>query len=142
MGPRTIDPMPEPAPRPLHDRIAVITGASAGIGEATARAIVAAGGRVVVNARRADRLRTLADQLGGPSFAVAVAGDAGEPEVIRSMLDAARSKLGAGAREADLVHDDPVGLSEQESHRARDAHHVGIADPIGIRPAFVYVNFM
>jgi NADP-dependent 3-hydroxy acid dehydrogenase YdfG len=95
--------MPESAPRPLHDRIAVITGASAGIGEATARALAGAGARVVLNARRADRLRALADQLGGPSVAIASPGDAGDPEVICAMLDTAKKAFGAGTREADLV---------------------------------------
>lgn len=50
--------------RDLKDTVTAITGASAGIGEATARAIVAEGGSVVVGARRKDRLAALADELG------------------------------------------------------------------------------
>ena len=46
-------------------RIAVVTGASSGIGEATARALTAHGWRCVLVARREDLLRKLADEIGG-----------------------------------------------------------------------------
>jgi NADP-dependent 3-hydroxy acid dehydrogenase YdfG len=45
-------------------RVAVITGASSGIGEATARALVADSHRVALLARRADRVEALASDLG------------------------------------------------------------------------------
>lgn len=48
----------------LAGKVCVVTGASAGIGEATARALVRAGATVVLAARREDRLREIADQLG------------------------------------------------------------------------------
>ena len=48
-----------------HSRVAVVTGASAGIGEATAKTLAAQGFHVIAVARRADRIQRLADEIGG-----------------------------------------------------------------------------
>ena len=79
-------------------RVAIVTGASAGIGEAVARDLHAGGASVVINARRVARLESLASELGER---VAIApGDASEKGVVAGLFDAARSAFG---RDADLV---------------------------------------
>lgn len=86
----------------LKGRIAVVSGASAGIGEAIARRLISRGATCTINARREERLRDLVAEFGSEDAAM-VAGDAAEDAVIRAMLDAARDKFGGGSREADLV---------------------------------------
>ncbi|NLU84078.1 SDR family oxidoreductase [Rhodococcus sp. HNM0569] len=55
--------------------VAVVTGASSGIGEATARTLASQGFHVVVGARRLDRLETLAGEIGGTALALDVTDD-------------------------------------------------------------------
>jgi NAD(P)-dependent dehydrogenase (short-subunit alcohol dehydrogenase family) len=75
----------------LEGRVVVVTGASSGLGEAYARALSDAGAKVVVTARRTERLQALADEL--PQV-VAVPGDAGVPHVAEEVVARAISSFG------------------------------------------------
>jgi len=64
-------------------RIALVTGASSGIGEATVRALAAAGFDTISAARRLDRLEALADEVGGRALRLDVA----DPESVAALAD-------------------------------------------------------
>jgi NADP-dependent 3-hydroxy acid dehydrogenase YdfG len=59
-----------------HSRVAVVTGASSGIGAATARTLAGLGFHVVAVARRADRIERLAQEIGGTAVTADVTDDA------------------------------------------------------------------
>ena len=75
----------------ITDRVVVVTGASSGIGEATARLAHARGARLVLAARRADRLEQLAQDLPG---VVTVVADVTRAEDRRRIVDAATTHFG------------------------------------------------
>jgi len=77
---------------PLDGRVAVVTGASSGIGEATVRALAAAGASVALGARRTDRLQAIADSLDGHTYIHEV--DVSDEEQARGFIEAAHNDLG------------------------------------------------
>ena len=76
----------------LKGRIALITGASSGFGAHFARLLVREGARVVIGARRVDRIAALAEELGDAALAVAM--DVNEEASIIAAYDAAEAKFG------------------------------------------------
>jgi NADP-dependent 3-hydroxy acid dehydrogenase YdfG len=79
---------------PDDDKVFLITGASTGIGAATARQAAEAGYRVVLGARSEDKLRGLADELGGGERALAVRCDVTEWDDQRALVERALDAYG------------------------------------------------
>jgi NADP-dependent 3-hydroxy acid dehydrogenase YdfG len=79
----------------IEGKVVVITGASSGLGAATARLVSAEGASVVLGARRADRLQALADGLSsGGGKALAVVTDVTDHDQVKRLADTAVQKFG------------------------------------------------
>ncbi|MFE4924367.1 SDR family oxidoreductase [Streptomyces sp. NPDC056661] len=90
----------ETSAKPLTGRVAVVTGASSGIGEASAEHLAELGAAVVVLARRADRLHDLVVRIqkaGGTAVAIAV--DVTDATAVQAAADRVAAELGG----ADLL---------------------------------------
>lgn len=150
------------AGRRLAGKVALVTGASRGIGLAIAERIVAEGGRVVITARKPEPLAEAVAELGGPDVAVAVAGNAGDAEhraeAVRTAIEAFGSldllvnntginpaygplmdiDLDAARKIVDVNVLAALALI-QEAHRAWMGEHggavVNVASVAGVRPA-------
>src|SRR5512132_3158765 len=80
---------------PFAGKVAIVTGASKGIGAATAKALAAEGASVALAARSEDRLRELADEIGVMGGrAIAVPTDVGDADAIRDLVGATVSEFG------------------------------------------------
>jgi NADP-dependent 3-hydroxy acid dehydrogenase YdfG len=79
----------------ISGKVVVITGASSGLGEATARLLARQGAIVVLGARRADRIEALAGELTSASRkAIAVATDVRDREQVKRLVDTAVKSFG------------------------------------------------
>lgn len=102
----------------LTDKVAIITGASRGIGEAIARAYAAAGASVVISSRKPDNIEPVAASINAeyPERALAVVAHAGDPESGPQLVEAAVARFGrvdiAVSNAATNPHFGPLLTSE------------------------------
>jgi NADP-dependent 3-hydroxy acid dehydrogenase YdfG len=96
----------------LHSTVAVVTGASSGIGEATALALAAQGATVALVARRADRLERLAEQiasLGAEPLAIAAdLTDTAEPARVMNEVAARAGRIDVLVNNAGMMLLGPI----------------------------------
>ncbi|MET0495783.1 MAG: SDR family oxidoreductase [Actinoplanes sp.] len=78
----------------LADRVFVLTGASKGLGFATAQALVADGARVVVSSRDQSQVDAAVAALGGAAHAAGLAADLGDPATPTRLVEAATERFG------------------------------------------------
>ena len=115
----------------LSGQVVAVTGASSGIGEATALACAEAGAAVALAARRSDRIDALAERIRGEGgSAIAVRTDVSEEEQARSFVERAHGELGrldvlvnnAGAMLLGPIN----GAPTEEWRRMIDANVFGV----------------
>jgi NADP-dependent 3-hydroxy acid dehydrogenase YdfG len=111
-------PKQDRANQSAQARTAVITGASSGIGEATARALAAAGYRVALLARRLDRISAIAKEIG--NGAIAIQADVTDRRSIVAAADRVSRELGGAnvlVNNAGVMLTAPFTSEQREEHR-------------------------
>jgi NAD(P)-dependent dehydrogenase (short-subunit alcohol dehydrogenase family) len=126
-----VDPL---APFRLDGRVALVTGASSGLGARFARVLAAAGASVVLAARRADRLDALASQL---DDALAVACDVTDTGDRQRLLDTAMQRHG---RIDVLVNN--AGVGTPEAAESETPEHFGEVLTINLTSAFALTQLV
>ncbi|MFI1401116.1 SDR family oxidoreductase [Streptomyces sp. NPDC020681] len=121
---------------PLSGRVAVITGASSGIGKAAAKRLAGLGASVAVLARRADRLSDLVTEIekdGGTALAIEV--DVTDTGAVRGAADHVATELGGAdlvVNNAGIMLTGPIGeLRTDEWQHLIDVNISGVMNTIG-----------
>ena len=103
---------------PSRGRVAVVTGASSGIGAATARALAADGYRIVLLARRVDRITALAKELDAGS--IAIEADVTDRAALVAAADRVQQEIGGAdvlVNNAGVMLLGPFGSAQRADYR-------------------------
>jgi NADP-dependent 3-hydroxy acid dehydrogenase YdfG len=127
----------------IAGKVVVITGASSGLGEATARLLSAQGASIVLGARRIDRIQALADELtGSGGKALAIPTDVTHYEQVKRLVDAAvqtYGRLDVMLNNAGLMPHSPLErLKIDDWNRTIDVNIKGVL--YGIAAALPYMK--
>src|SRR6516162_5554639 len=113
----------------IEAKVVVITGASSGLGEATARLLCAQGASVAMGARRADRLQSLAKELNSSGAKVlAVTTDVTQCDQVKRLVDNAVQTYGridVMINNAGLMPQSPLGQDRRMGPDDRCEHQGG-----------------
>ena len=127
----------------IKDKVVIITGASSGIGEAAAKRLAGEGAKVVLGARREDRLKSIADEIvngGGHAIhrALDVTSRSSNEDIVRLAMDAF-GRVDAIFLNAGLMPSSPVSaLKTDEWDRMVDVNIKGVLNGVAaVMPTFL-----
>lgn len=127
----------------IKDKVVIITGASSGIGEATARLLAGKGAKVVLGARREDRLKRIADEIraaGGQAVYQTL--DVTDPAANEAIVERARAEFGRVDvifLNAGIMPNSPLSeLRTDEWHQTVDINVKGVLNSVAaVLPTFI-----
>lgn len=127
----------------IQDKVIIITGASSGIGEASARSLAAKGAKVVIGARREDRLKQIADEIWSAGGEVAyreldVTRQDSSDAIVRCALDTF-GRLDVIFLNAGLMPNSPLSaMKTADWHAMVDVNVKGVLNGVAsVLPTFV-----
>lgn len=122
----------------LRDRVYIVTGASSGLGLASAKELVADGARVVICSRQQDRVDAAVAELGASDQVRGVAVDLGEPDAAERLLDTATSEFGRVDGGVLSVGGPPAGkVGDIEDEAWRDSFEKIFLGPLRVARAIL-----
>ena len=127
----------------IRDKVVIITGASSGIGEATARLLAGQGAKVVLGARREERLKRIAEDIraaGGQAVYQKL--DVTDPSANESIVERAKAEFGrldVIFLNAGIMPTSPLSaLKTDEWHRTVDINIKGVLNGVAVAlPTFI-----
>jgi NAD(P)-dependent dehydrogenase (short-subunit alcohol dehydrogenase family) len=117
----------------MAEQVAIVTGASRGIGFAIAQRLIAQGARVAVTGRDANALEAAVKELGGPEVAIGVAGKGDDPAHRTAVIDAVRERFGPVTTLINNIGINPAygPLATLDLNAARKMTEVNLIGTIG-----------